>query len=206
MMARRFIIILISLSLVFASSTAWQVPQLPSHTSKTQHLSRRSILIRASVFLTLVTPFAAPAITTDAAKTQWKESLKTIDNLLENWSTVAKGGDAIRVQLGTQGTTSPLFQIDKALKVLLEEADDIVTFAEHAEEFRLALARADSMAYSANFAGGSGKPMPPAVYIEQARKEVLEIQRLANCLSSFLQGSEFSSASVSAFDGTIVVP
>ena len=64
-------------------------------------------------------PKPALAISADAAKDQWKKSVAVIDAMLSDWSSLEKkGGDAIRVELGTQGTTSPLFQIDKALKAL----------------------------------------------------------------------------------------
>ena len=130
----------------------------------------------------------AAALSSDAAAAQWKEAVQTIDALLANWESIAKGGgDAIRTQLGTQGITSPLFQIDKALKVLRDDnVQDIVEFTELTEEFLLNLSRADSMAYSANFAGGSGKPTPPAVYIEKARVEVIDLQKLAKSLSAQL--------------------
>jgi len=48
------------------------------------------------------------------------------------------------------------------------------------------LARADTMAYSANFAGGSGKPTPPQVYIDKARKEVEALQTIAKSISALL--------------------
>jgi len=89
------------------------------------------------------------------------------------------------------GVTSPLFQIDKALRVLRESASDVIEFTEQTDEFLLTLSRADSMAYSANFAGGSGKPTPPAVYIEKSRQEILDLQRAAQALS--LQLKEDSS-------------
>lgn len=132
-------------------------------------------------------PKPALAISTDAAKDQWKKSVAVIDAMLSDWPILEKkGGDAIRVELGTQGTTSPLFQVDKALKALREEAEDLVEFTEQSDEFMLRLAAADSMAYSANFAGGSGKPTPPAVYIEKSKTEVEDMQRIAKALSALL--------------------
>ena len=80
-----------------------------------------------------------------------------------------------------------MFQIDKAFKVLRDDPNvDLVEFTELAEEFTNALVRADTMAYSANFAGGSGKPTPPQVYIDKAKKEVAEVQRIAKALSALL--------------------
>lgn len=124
------------------------------------------------------------------ARSQWKSAVTTLDDLVKDWSTFAtSGGDAIRGKLGTQGTTSPLFQIDKALKALRDSdyVDDFIEFQETADEFGLALSRADSMAYSANFAGGSGKPTPPAVYIEKSKVEVIEMQRIAKKLDGMVK-------------------
>lgn len=156
--------------------------------------SRRSFFSTSSTtaavaFVTLGNPKPTlAALTVGAAKDQWKSALNTLDLLLHDWSSVSeKGGDAIRIQLGTQGTTSPLFQIDKVLKMLRDDAADFIEFQETSDEFQLALARADSMAYSANFAGGSGKPTPPAVYIEKSKKECEELLRIAKSLDAQLQ-------------------
>ena len=185
--------------------TAWHVPTKTSTFSSTAAqeaaskglADRRSFLVQAP-FVTIATSSSiistltgavkpAFAVDVDGAKAQWNSAVNTIDNLLGNWDTFAKGGgDAIRTELGTQGITSPLFQIDKALKVLRDNVDDLVEFTEQSEEFGLALSRADSMAYSANFAGGSGKPTPPAVYIEKSKKEVIDLQRIAKSISSLL--------------------
>jgi hypothetical protein len=55
---------------------------------------------------------------------------------------------------------------------------DPVAFGEAAEQFEIRLAGADTMAYSANFAGGSGKPTPPSVYIEKSKVEVEALRRI----------------------------
>ena len=134
---------------------------------------------------------AAASITPDAALMQWQASVVAIDTLLDRWDSFA-GGDAIRKELGTAnfGTeTSPLFQIQKAFKVLRDNDDsisDLVEFTEQSEEFTNALNRADTMAYSANFAGGSGKPTPPKVYIDKAKVEVQDMKRIAKSISSLL--------------------
>mmetsp|Transcript_2932 Transcript_2932/g.3527 ORF Transcript_2932/g.3527 Transcript_2932/m.3527 type:complete len:212 (-) Transcript_2932:272-907(-) len=202
------------LSLVVVTTAAWSTPpaksrlstvgKAPLWTSPAEDVSttnnRRGFLIQTTVlatsFLQITTAYpqataAAAATTQETALTQWQESVSTIDNLLENWSTIsAGGGDAIRKELGTANfgkDTSPLFQIDKAFKVLREKDDvDLIEFTEQSEEFSNALARADTMAYSANFAGGSGKPTPPQVYIDKAKKEVEGLQQIAKSLSSLL--------------------
>ena len=63
----------------------------------------------------------------------------------------------MRRELGTVGTSSPLFQLNKAVRLLQDEASDPIEWGENPDELLLSLGRADSMAYSSNFAGGSGK-------------------------------------------------
>lgn len=178
------------------ATAATREDHFPTTTDRRSFLAQAAavttpVVVTASSLFVLTTQTswaaaAALALSSDAALKQWQSAVKTIDALVENWDSIASkgGGDAIRTQLGTQGVASPLFQIDKAIKVLREDADDLVEFTEQAEEFSLTLSRADSMAYSANFAGGSGKPTPPAVYIEKSKKEVLALQRIAETLSS----------------------
>lgn len=150
-----------------------------------------AITTTATTTLILPNSVAQAAVASaEDARSQWKKAVVTLDNLLKDWSTLAtSGGDSIRGKLGTQGTTSPLFQIDKALKALRDSdyVDDFIEFQETADEFGLALSRADSMAYSANFAGGSGKPTPPAVYIEKSKVEVIEMQRIAKKLDNMVK-------------------
>mmetsp|Transcript_14285 Transcript_14285/g.18017 ORF Transcript_14285/g.18017 Transcript_14285/m.18017 type:complete len:208 (+) Transcript_14285:80-703(+) len=191
--------------LLLGTVAAWQNLNFPSTIvtrgtalSSTNDLpsSRRAFLLEVPLCTVFVTSIlsvehataATNVISPEVARNQWKQSQTTIENLLQNWSGIAAqgGGDGIRRELGTVGVTSPLFQIDKALKVLRDEAEDLIEFTDQAEEFQLALSRADSMAYSANFAGGSGKPTPPAVYIEKSRKEVIELQRIAKSLTALL--------------------
>ena len=138
---------------------------------------------------------AAPTgMTADSARSQWRNAATVLDDLLQNWSTEkwaveVGGGDTIRIELGTQGTTSPLFQIEKAFKALRdsEYVDDFIEFQETAEEFMDALYRADSMASSSNNKTGSGKQTSPAVFIEQSRVEVVKMQSFAKKLSAMVK-------------------
>jgi hypothetical protein len=100
---------------------------------------------------------APPGMTADLARDQWRNAATVLDDLLQNWSTEkwaveVGGGDNIRTKLGTQGATSPLFQIEKAFKALgdSEYVDDFVEFQETAEEFMDSLYLADSLANSSN--------------------------------------------------------
>jgi len=140
-------------------------------------------------------PPPPPGITADSARNQWKQVTPTLDDLIQNWSTTEGVGgdkipDALRTKLGFLGTNaSPLFQIEKALKVLRdsEYVDDFIEFQETTEEFVGALYRADSRASSANLTTGSGKQTPPATSIEYARVEVVEMQRIAKKLNSMVK-------------------
>jgi len=137
---------------------------------------------------------APPAMTVDSARDQWRNVATTLDDLLQNWSgekwaAEVGGGDAIRIQLGTQGTTSKLYQIEKAFKALRdsEYVDDAIEFQETVEEFMDALFRADSLASSSNLKTGSGKQTPPAVFIEQSRVEVVKMLNIAKKLNAMVK-------------------
>lgn len=137
---------------------------------------------------------AAPAgMTADSARGQWRSALTELDDLLQNWSTdkwaeEVGSGNAIREKLGTQGATSPLYQIEKAFKVLgnSDFVDDFVEFQETAEEFMDALYRADSLASSSNNKTGSGSQTPPAVFIEQSKVEVVRMQSIAKKMNAMV--------------------
>lgn len=157
----------------------------------------RTVATAAIATTTVVLPHqpcnAAPAgMTADSARGQWRQAITAIDDLLQNWSMVVDGDggpDAIRTKLGFLDTTSPLFQIEKAFKVLRdsEYVDDGLEFYETAEEFIVILFRADSLADSANIKTGSGKQTPPAVFIENSRNEIVEMQRIAKKLNAMVK-------------------
>jgi len=135
-----------------------------------------------------------PGMTADSARGQWRQVATVLDDLLQNWSAEkwaveVGGGDAIRTKLGTQGITSPLFQIEKAFKALRdsEYVDDFIEFQETTEEFMEVLYRADSLASSSNNKTGSGKQTPPAVFIEQSRVEVVKMQSIAKKLNAMVK-------------------
>ena len=98
------------------------------------------------------------------------------------------GGDGVRRALGTVGTTSPLYQIEKAVRKLLPDAEDPAEASEALEDLMLCLQRADSMAYSSNFAGGSGNPAEnsPKALMKKAKKEVVALQKQAKRLDEAL--------------------
>ena len=132
----------------------------------------------------------------DAARTQWKQAKTTLDELLRDWSTEewaaeVGGGDKVSTQLGTKGGLSPLYQIEKAFLKLRDsdfvDDDVFVDFQEAADDFMVTLFRADSSAQSSNNKTGSGKQTPPAVFLEQSRAEVVELQKLATKLDAMVK-------------------
>ena len=144
----------------------------------------------ATTSVLLMRPEASLAISAEASREQWAAAVLKLRELDESYDTVAGkgGGDAVRERLGTAGdnAASPLYQIDKALNKLLTEAEDPAEFGERLDDFIYRLRQADSMAYSANFAGGSGKPKPPAVYLQLAHDEVIAMRELASRLNAAL--------------------
>ena len=140
---------------------------------------------------------ATPTPAEDAARTQWKQAKTTLDELLRDWSTEewaaeVGGGDKVSTKLGTKGgAVSPLYQIEKAFLKLRDSEfvdDDVfVDFQEAADDFMVTLFRADSMASSSNNKTGSGKQTPPAVFLEQSRAEVVELQKLATKLDAMVK-------------------
>ena len=126
-------------------------------------IARRFFLTSSASFSIAARALAAApgpvlAISVDDARSQWAAACKATDRLYSDWDTLSSGGgDAVRRELGTVGTSSPLFQLNKAVRVLQDEASDPIEWGENSEELLLSLGRADSMAYSSNFAGGSGK-------------------------------------------------
>ena len=139
---------------------------------------------------------AAPANADAAARSQWKNAVTALDELLQNWSDESDqwandvgGGDVLRTKLGTQGTSSPLYQINRALRTLRDSdyVEDDIAFQETSEEFMDALLQADSFASSSNNKTGSGSQTPPAVFIERSKAEVVRMQGIAKKMNAMVQ-------------------
>ena len=95
------------------------------------------------------------AVTTpEAAKAQLADGYKALGELLDNYDKVTEegGGDGIRRVLGTVGTTSPVYLIEPAFRLLFEKDESLpMEYIEGVESIMLGLQLADSEAYSANF-------------------------------------------------------
>mgnify|MGYP004189054257 CR=1 FL=1 len=147
-------------------------------------LRRRDLGAATIAAVAALAPAAARA---GDPRAQWDAAQKEIDAILQDWP-IAGGGDGIRRRIGTVGDTSPLFQIEKSCKKLIPAAEDPEAFAEALENFVSAIARVDGMAYSSNFAGGSGKPSENSAtkYIERSRGEVEALKKLVAPMNAAL--------------------
>lgn len=192
-MSKMFLLMMMA---VISTSIAFSPPSLQSGIARsstsikaltpTTQQPRRKFLnsVATSTLATIIATsppspaHAAATISATDARAQFDAAIVITTKLLKEWDTIATSGDAIRKELGTVGTGSPFFQINKAIKVLQNDAADPVAFGDASEQFEIRLAGADAMAYSANFAGGSGKPTPPSVYILKSRGEVEALKRI----------------------------
>lgn len=112
------------------------------------------------------------ALDVDVAKTRFLEARRTLDELINNYDVISRdGGDNVRRYLGTVGTTSALYGIDKVLKELLSEAEDIVEYSENMEEFVYYLKAADTACYSANFVEFSAAKTKPEKFLNDAKSD-----------------------------------
>ena len=159
-----------------SAASALNLAAPKSHAAAPKSVSRRDVAAAFAALSTATLP--RPALAESAARAQWNAALKELDAIVSDFDAIQGGGDGIRRRLGTVGTTSPLFQIEKACQKLLGEAEDPAEFADALEEFMLGVGRVDGMAYSSNFAGGSGKPSEnsAATYIARSKKELVVLK------------------------------
>ena len=120
---------------------------------------------------------AGKPLTVGFAKDRFKLAEKDIQYLLDHYDEICDGGgDNVRRYLGTVGTNSGLFGIQKVLKTLQDEADDFVSFTEDMNEFNSYLAGAEGAAYSAIFVVTSSSSTPPQKYFDDAKRNVKKMK------------------------------
>lgn len=123
----------------------------------------------------------------DQCKIRLKESMETIQYLLNNYDTICStgGGDNIRRYLGTVGTTSSLYGINKVLRELQKESDidDIVIYTDSMEDFDYWLRAADTAAYSSMFVEFSAASTKPEKYFIDAKNAIEKMKNLLNIMS-----------------------
>ena len=112
----------------------------------------------------------------DVAKARFLEARSTIVDLVNNYDSISKeGGDNVRRYLGTVGTTSAMYGIEKVLKDLQNEANDIVTYTENMDDFAYYLRAADTAVYSANFVEFSAAKTKPEKFFDDAKSDCKNI-------------------------------
>lgn len=130
---------------------------------------------------------AGKSLTPDQARARFKEGQKSLDELIANYNEICDGGgDNVRRYLGTVGTTSGLYGVSKVMKILQEEADDIVEYTETMNEVNAALQGADGAAYMAIFVTTSSSSTPPQKYFDDAKIEVKRAQQSMKDLAAQL--------------------
>lgn len=113
------------------------------------------------------------ALGIEASKQRFKEARDVLQYLIDNYDTIAQGGgDNIRRYLGTVGTTNAMYGIEKVLKELQDEADDIVEFTENMSDFDYYRRAADTAAYSSIFVEYSSAKTKPEQFFKDAKKDI----------------------------------
>eukprot|EP00439_Symbiodinium_sp_Y106_P087313 s46_g45.t1 len=129
---------------------------------------------RGVVWVPLAWPWPALAAELQGARERVAAVAQKLEELA-NTETFAKvaagGGDNIRRELGTVGTTSPLFDAEKAFKSLAEEVEDPELYFETLEKLKEAVSNADADAYSSIFSMNSAAATPPQVYTDRSFKD-----------------------------------
>lgn len=125
------------------------------------------------------------SLTTEEAKVRFQEARESLNSLIKNYDVIsADGGDNVRRYLGTVGTTSGLYGIQKVLRTLQEEANDIVEYTENMSDFEYYLSAADTAAYSAIFVEFSAAKTKPEKFFADAKKDV---QQMRACMDRMAQ-------------------
>jgi hypothetical protein len=113
-------------------------------------------------------------LTIEQAKERLQEGQTSLSYLLDHFDEICEkgGGDNVRRYLGTVGMSSGLFGIQKVMKLLQTEADDIVDYTETMNDINAAINGADGSAYMAIFVSSSSSSTPPQRYFDDAKIEV----------------------------------
>lgn len=129
--------------------------------------------------------FADKNFSADDAKKRFQDARKDLKYLLDNYSDISKngGGDAVRNYLGTQGVNSHLYGIQKVLKILTEEAEDIVEYSEAMEEFNAYYYQAEGAAYQSMFAEHSSAKVSPESCLATAQQDIVQMAKYMDQLA-----------------------
>ena len=144
----------------------------------------------------------------DSYIVQLKAGERAMVDLLANWEVATKAavqnaegdaidGDAVRRVVGSVGTSSPLFGVDKVLKIVGSDLDakgavDFIDFTELSDEVVVKLRETNDMAYSAIFSDASGnagrKTEGSRAYLEKSRVATEALLKDYTALLTMLPG------------------
>jgi len=124
-------------------------------------------------------------LTVDQAKQRFQLARADLQYLQDHYTEIINtgGGDGVRNYLGTQGVSSNLFGIQKVLKMLQQEADDIVEYTETMDEFNAYYYQAEGAAYQSMFAEHSSAKATPEQLLATARKDITELVKYMDQLA-----------------------
>ena len=157
--------------------TIWE-----EHTTNRRQFMTTALTVGGSVFAPLA-PSASAASETNVfsdknfsvedAKKRFRDARTDLRFLQDNYSEISKnGGDAVRNYLGTQGINSNMYGIQKVLKLLQTESDDIVEYTEAMDEFNAYYYQAEGAAYQSLFAQHSSAKSTPESLLATAQKDI----------------------------------
>jgi len=156
----------------------------------TRNPSRRNFMGMASALIVAAPLLSDPTLanaaqdTTDA-KERFVAARKELRDLIDNYSeiTAKGGGDAVRSRLGTQGISSNLFGIQKILKTLTDDAEDLVEYTEMMEEFNAYYFQAEGAAYQSMFIEHSSAKGTPETILKTAKADILQMEKYMDQLA-----------------------
>ena len=123
----------------------------------------------------------AAGLSKETPQAQVKAGYAYLGTLLERLDeiTAAEGGDGVRRYLGTVGTTSPVFGIQKVFLKLADviEPKDPELYFETLERMVTKISDADAEAYAANFVTFSSAKGKPEDFYARAAKQVVDARK-----------------------------
>ena len=124
-----------------------------------------------------------------AAKKQITAAYIALEELESDFDKVSGsgGGDGVRRVLGTVGTDSPLYLIEKALRLLFEADETLpMEYIDKTESFMNNIATADSEAYSAIFIEFSSAKGKPEDYFKKSKAATIRARADLRSIMDFL--------------------
>ena len=186
---------------IFTGSDAWSYPNLAIHCWKTCTCTEKSTAVHSRRdFVNIVSSlsFAGPLLMDSKrsnaaeskaeAKEKFVAARKELRRLVNDYSEITSkgGGDAVRNRLGTQGVNSDLFGIQKVLKTLATEVEDIVEFTETMEEFNAYYFQAEGAAYQSLFVEHSSAKSTPESLLKTAKDDIIQMEKYMDQLANQL--------------------